>query len=52
MEKYPELEEVINVLAGKLTDSEMAKLNASVDLDHKGPKAVAKEWLKSNGLND
>ncbi|WP_250860552.1 glycine betaine ABC transporter substrate-binding protein [Oceanirhabdus seepicola] len=52
LEKYPELEEVINLLAGKLTDSEMAKLNASVDIDHKDPKTVAKEWLKANGLID
>jgi len=52
LEKYPELEEVLNQLAGKLTDNEMAKLNASVDLDHKDPKAVAKEWLKTNGLID
>lgn len=52
LEKYPELEEVLNSLADKLTDGEMAKLNASVDIDQKDPKSVAKEWLKANGLID
>lgn len=52
LEKYPELEGVLNELSGKLTDGEMAKLNAGVDIEHKDPKIVAKEWLKANGLID
>lgn len=50
LEKYPELEEVLNSLAGKLNDSEMAKLNAQVDLEKKDSITVAKNWLKENGL--
>lgn len=50
LEKYPELEEVLNSLAGKLNDSEMAKLNAQVDLEKKDSISVAKDWLKENGL--
>ncbi|MFV0517670.1 MAG: glycine betaine ABC transporter substrate-binding protein [Aminipila sp.] len=50
LEKYPELEEVLNSLAGKLTDEEMSNLNAKVDLEQRASKAVAKEWLQEQGL--
>ncbi|WP_432403496.1 glycine betaine ABC transporter substrate-binding protein [Wukongibacter sp. M2B1] len=50
LEKYPELEELLNSLAGKLTDNEMANLNAKVDIEKKDSKTVAKDWLKENGL--
>ncbi len=50
LEKYPELEEVLNSLAGKLDDSAMAGLNSKVDIDKKDAKSVAIEWLKSEGL--
>lgn len=50
LEKYPELEEVMNRLAGKLTDAEMAKLNAQVDVDQKDAKTVAKDWLIEQSL--
>lgn len=50
LEKYPELEEVLNSLVGKITDDEMAKLNAQVAIDQKDPVVVAKDWLKENGL--
>lgn len=52
LEKYPELKDVLNSLAGKLDDSTMASLNAKVDLEKKDAKEVAKEWLKSEGLID
>ena len=48
--KYPQLEDILNKLSGKLTDQEMASLNAQVDLDKKSPKEVAEKWLKSQGI--
>jgi len=40
----------LNLLAGKLNDQTMQKLNAKVDVDKQDPKAVASEWLKAQGL--
>ena len=48
--KYPQLEGILNKLSGKLTDQEMASLNAQVDLDKKSPKEVAEKWLKTQGI--
>ncbi|SHK38555.1 osmoprotectant transport system substrate-binding protein [Anaerobranca californiensis DSM 14826] len=50
LEKYPQLEEIINKLAGRLTDEIMQKLNAKVDLDGENARDVARNWLKSEGL--
>ena len=50
LEKHPEIADALNLLAGKLDEKEMAKLNAKVDLEKQDPKAVAKEWLQSKGL--
>ena len=52
LEKYPELEEILNSLAGLLTDEEMAKLNAKVDIEQQDSKEVARDWLVENGLID
>ena len=50
IEKYPELEEALQSLSGKISDEEMAKMNAQVDIDQKDSKAVAKQWLVDNGI--
>ena len=50
LKKHPEIADTLNLLAGKLTDETMQKLNAQVDVDKKDPKAVAGEWLKAQGL--
>lgn len=50
LEKHPEIADALKLLAGKLNEEEMAKLNAKVDLEQQDPKAVAKEWLQSKGL--
>jgi osmoprotectant transport system permease protein len=47
---HPELEKVLNLLAGKLNEGTMAKLNAQVDLEKKKPREVAENWLKEQGL--
>ncbi|NLZ52737.1 MAG: glycine/betaine ABC transporter substrate-binding protein [Thermoanaerobacteraceae bacterium] len=50
LEKHPELEEVLNKLAGLIDDAKMAELNAAVDLDKREPKDVAREFLEEEGL--
>ncbi|HHX24578.1 MAG: glycine betaine ABC transporter substrate-binding protein [Tepidanaerobacteraceae bacterium] len=50
LEKHPELEEVLNKLAGRIDDVKMAELNAAVDLDKREPKDVAREFLEEEGL--
>ena len=50
LEKHPQLEAVLDKLAGKITDSEMQKLNFEVDQEKKDPAAVAKTFLKAKGL--
>ena len=42
----------MNSLAGLLTDEEMAKLNAQVDIEGKDSRQVAKDWLNEKGLID
>ena len=50
LDKNPKLAEPLNALAAKLNDDNMAKLNASVDVDKKTPEEVAEGFLKANGL--
>jgi osmoprotectant transport system permease protein len=50
LEKYPELEGVLNELGGKISAEEMAEMNAKVDLDKEDPRKVAKDFLKRKGL--
>jgi osmoprotectant transport system permease protein len=37
----------LRMLAGRLTDAEMRKLNAAVDLQHRAPSVVAREYVQS-----
>lgn len=50
LEKYPELEGVLNELGGKISEEEMAEMNAKVDLDKEDPRKVARDFLKRKGL--
>ena len=50
LEKYPELEEVFNMLAGKIDEETMTDLNYRVDELGKSPEEVSKEFLKDIGL--
>ncbi len=50
LEAHPELEEVLNKLAGRIDDTKMAQLNAQVDLDKREPADVARDFLKEEGL--
>jgi glycine betaine/choline ABC-type transport system substrate-binding protein len=44
------LEGALDALSGKFTDEGMRKLNQEVDIKHRQPAAVAKEFLASVGL--
>ncbi|TQS74336.1 ABC transporter permease/substrate-binding protein [Ornithinibacillus gellani] len=52
LEEYPELEEILNQLSGKITDDEMREMNYKVDYDDMDPEKVAKDYLVENGLLD
>nr|WP_243122265.1 glycine betaine ABC transporter substrate-binding protein [Clostridium thermarum] len=50
LEKYPELEEVLNKLAGVIDDEAMRKLNYKVDKLNEDPEKVAENFLKEKNL--
>ncbi len=52
LEKYPELGDTINELAGQISEEEMAEMNARVDLDKENPREVAIDFLKQKNLID
>jgi osmoprotectant transport system substrate-binding protein len=50
LDKNPKLAEPLNALSAKLNNDNMAKLNASVDVDKKTVEDVAHGFLKEQGL--
>jgi osmoprotectant transport system substrate-binding protein len=52
LEKYPELKEVLNKLAGKITNEQMQQLNYEVDVKKAKVEEVAKQFLIEQGLLD
>jgi glycine betaine/choline ABC-type transport system substrate-binding protein len=50
LETYPELENVLNELAGKISLEDMQKMNARVDIDQEKPEDVARDFLIDKGL--
>lgn len=50
VEKYPAIKGALNKLAGKITESQMRKMNWKVDVEGQSAAAVAKEYLKKAGL--
>src|SRR5699024_8002221 len=50
LDANPELEDMINELAGVLDDATMRELNGQVNMDGKQDKDVAIEFLKAEGL--
>ncbi|MEZ7792003.1 glycine/betaine ABC transporter substrate-binding protein [Niallia circulans] len=52
LEKYPELEDVLSMLVGKIDNEKMQELNAKVDIDKEQYEDVAVEFLKEEGLID
>ena len=50
MAKYPQLAELMAPVTEKLTNEELLKLNAQVDVDGDEPADVAYNWLKGEGF--
>ena len=50
LKKHPELEKILNKLAGKITEKEMTEMNYKVDVEGKSSYDVAKEYLQKEGL--
>lgn len=50
LQKYPELEPVLNMLSGKINDSIMTDLNYRVDELKQSPEQVAKDFLLTQKL--
>ncbi|CYV42432.1 ABC transporter permease/substrate-binding protein [Streptococcus suis] len=50
LEKYPELELVLGVLAGKISTEEMTQMNYAVDVEGKSAEEVAREYLEKENL--
>ncbi|MEP6467707.1 MAG: ABC transporter permease/substrate-binding protein [Parafilimonas sp.] len=50
LQKFPEVEEVLNMLSGKINDSIMTELNYEVDYLKQSPEKVARNFLQKNNL--
>ena len=50
LENYPELEQVLGALAGKISTEEMTQMNYAVDVEGKSAEQVAREYLEREGL--
>ncbi|HEY5326142.1 MAG TPA: glycine betaine ABC transporter substrate-binding protein, partial [Mucilaginibacter sp.] len=50
LKKFPDLENTLNLLAGKINDSIMTALNYRTDYLHQSPEKVAKDFLVSENL--
>lgn len=50
LKKYPQLQEVINKLVGKIDTQTMTALNYQADIEKKDPAAIAREFLLEHGL--
>ena len=46
LDRYPQIGEAVNQLAGKLTDAEMRRLNYAVDGDKRDVKEVVRDFLR------
>jgi osmoprotectant transport system permease protein len=49
-EKFPEIVEALNKLAGKINDNEMRKMNYQVNVEGKAAEETAREYLMKAGL--
>ena len=50
LEEYPELEEILNQLGGRITDEEMREMNYQVDYEDASANDVARQYLEEEGL--
>ncbi|HEX3385595.1 MAG TPA: glycine betaine ABC transporter substrate-binding protein, partial [Mucilaginibacter sp.] len=50
LKQFPDLEQTLNLLSGKINDSVMTELNYRTDYLHQSPEKVAEDFLKSKKL--
>lgn len=50
LKKYPQLEQILNRLSGKITNQEMIDMNYAVNVEQKDPAAVAHDFLVKHSL--
>jgi len=50
IQQHPEIATVLADLAGKISDEEMQKMNYAVDGQHRDPRGVVREFLRSKNL--
>ncbi|QTM99524.1 ABC transporter permease subunit [Sediminibacillus dalangtanensis] len=50
LDRYPELEAILNQLAGKITDEQMREMNYQVDYEEKSYEEVARKFLRDQEL--
>ncbi len=50
LQQHPEIAQALAGLAGRISDEEMQRLNYAVDGQHRDPKEVVHEFLRSKGL--
>ena len=50
--EHPELRTTLNKLAGKISMTDMQKMNYKVTVKHEKAATVARDYLRSHGLLD
>lgn len=50
LQKHPKLEEVLNLLTGRISEKEMTRMNYRVEKLNENPREVAREFLQNQGL--
>jgi len=50
LEKYPEINQIVEPFLGAFTEKSIAELNSLVDVEKKEPADVAKQYLEGQGL--
>ncbi|MGH2242770.1 glycine betaine ABC transporter substrate-binding protein, partial [Enterococcus faecalis] len=50
LEQYPELGEILNTLAGKISEEQMSEMNYQVNVEGQDPRILAKDYLKEKNL--
>jgi osmoprotectant transport system substrate-binding protein len=50
VQQHPELRGALDILAGKISDDDMRRMNSAVDGDQRDPAAVARDFRRSRGI--
>ncbi len=50
LQRWPQIQDALNALAGKITEDDMRAMNEAVDGQHRDPAVVVREFRASKGL--